>query len=102
MNSERTLSSPTPVEITHRGRRLKRGGDTPHLSLDFESAESELARAGLPAPGSPESMEEFFEKEWMRSLFSLAELFPQELCKCSHVWIVRGDGLVELLDLIEQ
>lgn len=37
-----------------------------------------------------------------RSLFSLAELFPQELCKCSHVWIVRGDGLVELLDLIEQ
>ncbi len=53
-------------------RRLKRGGDAPHLSLDFEGAESELARAGLPAPNSSESMDEFFEKEWMRSLFSLA------------------------------
>lgn len=54
--------------------RLKRGGDAVHLSLDFDSAETELGRAGLvvreiPSPGS---MEEFFEKEWVRSLFSLA------------------------------
>ena len=53
-------------------RRLKRGGDALHLSLDFESAESELARTGLLVPGSKKSMEEFFEKEWVRSLFSLA------------------------------
>ena len=63
--------------------RLKRGGDAVHLSLDFDSAETELGRAGtsLVAQGkaaalreiaSPDSMEEFFEKEWVRSLFSLA------------------------------
>ena len=63
--------------------RLKRGGDAVHLSLDFDSAETELGRAGtsLVAQGkaaalreiaSPDSMEDFFEKEWVRSLFSLA------------------------------
>jgi len=62
--------------------RLKRGGDAVHLSLDFDSAETELGRAGASfvdrdKPGlreiaSPDSMEEFFEKEWVRSLFSLA------------------------------
>ncbi|MBI3670887.1 MAG: sigma-70 family RNA polymerase sigma factor [Acidobacteria bacterium] len=62
-------------------RRLKRGGDAPHLSLDFETAESELARVGLPAPGCTESMEEFFEKEWMRSLFSLAVESLRQECE---------------------
>jgi RNA polymerase sigma factor (sigma-70 family) len=57
--------------------RLKRGGDAVHLSLDFDSAETELGRTGAAsAPlreiASPDSMEEFFEKEWVRSLFSLA------------------------------
>jgi RNA polymerase sigma factor (sigma-70 family) len=55
--------------------RLKRGGDAVHLSLDFDLAETDLGRAGA-APlceiASPDSMEEFFEKEWVRSLFSLA------------------------------
>lgn len=50
-------------------RRLKRGGDAILLSLDFETAEGELARMEPPAPGS---LDEFFEKEWIRSLFSLA------------------------------
>jgi RNA polymerase sigma factor (sigma-70 family) len=56
--------------------RLKRGGDAVHLSLDFDSAETELERAGaalaLREIASPDSIEEFFEKEWVRSLFSLA------------------------------
>ena len=62
--------------------RLKRGGDAVHISLDFDSAETELGRAGAsfvtqdkPAMreiASPDSMEEFFEKEWVRSLFSVA------------------------------
>ncbi len=55
--------------------RLKRGGDAVHLSLDFDSAETELGRSGPAAVreiASPASMEEFFEKEWVRSLFSLA------------------------------
>lgn len=55
--------------------RLKRGGDAVHLSLDFDSAETELGWAPVAAIreiASPDSMEEFFEKEWVRSLFSLA------------------------------
>jgi RNA polymerase sigma factor (sigma-70 family) len=50
-------------------RRLKRGGGAPQLSLEFELAEGELARTGLP---SPERVDEFFEKEWVRSLFAAA------------------------------
>src|SRR2546422_7778462 len=37
-------------------------------SLDFQTAEGELARSEPPAPGT---MEEFFEKDWIRNLFSL-------------------------------
>ncbi|HSA93297.1 MAG TPA: sigma-70 family RNA polymerase sigma factor [Terriglobales bacterium] len=47
-------------------RRLKRGGDAVMLSLDFETAEHELGRSA-PAPA-----EDFFEREWVRSLFELA------------------------------
>ena len=56
------------------GRRQKRGGNIPHLALDFPSAEEELGGAVIdPAKiPSPESLETFFEKEWMRSLLSLA------------------------------
>lgn len=50
-------------------RRLKRGGGRAPLSLEFELAEGELSRTGLP---SPERIDEFFEKEWVRSLFSAA------------------------------
>jgi RNA polymerase sigma factor (sigma-70 family) len=55
--------------------RLKRGGDAVHLSLDFDAAETELGRAEaapLREIASPDLLEEFFEKEWLRSLFSLA------------------------------
>jgi RNA polymerase sigma factor (sigma-70 family) len=55
--------------------RLKRGGDAVLLSLDFDAAETELGRGGPAAVreiASTDSMEEFFEKEWVRSLFSLA------------------------------
>jgi len=54
--------------------RLKRGGDAVHLSLDFDSAETELGRTrpALREIASPDSMEEFFEMEWVRSLFSMA------------------------------
>lgn len=49
--------------------RLKRGGDARMLSLDFGSAEGELFEHP-PAPGA--SPEELFQREWVRSLFSLA------------------------------
>jgi DNA-directed RNA polymerase specialized sigma24 family protein len=54
--------------------RQKRGGNVLHVALDFEEAEGELRErvidpAKLP---DPQSMEDFFEKEWIRSLFTLA------------------------------
>lgn len=50
-------------------RRLKRGGDAAIVPLDFDSAEEELDRVDRPPPVS---MDEFFEKEYVRSLFGLA------------------------------
>ena len=50
-------------------RRLKRGGGADHFSLDFGSAEQELALYVLASDTTPE---EFFHREWVRSLFTLA------------------------------
>jgi hypothetical protein len=62
--------------------RQKRGGHVLHVALDFQKAEGELREqvvepAAIP---SPESMEEFFEKEWIRSLFTLAVEDLRSLC----------------------
>jgi hypothetical protein len=46
------------------------------MSLDFEQAEHELARS-LAAPADPE---EYFEREWARSLFALAVERFREQC----------------------
>jgi RNA polymerase sigma factor (sigma-70 family) len=63
-------------------RRLKRGGAVKHLALDFAAAEQELGAATLDprSLASPDSLEEFFEKEWIRSLFALAVEDLQKLC----------------------
>jgi RNA polymerase sigma factor (sigma-70 family) len=55
-------------------RRQKRGGNVTHVALDFQAAEGELAGATIDAASipSPASLEEFLEKEWVRSLFALA------------------------------
>jgi predicted Ser/Thr protein kinase len=63
-------------------QRQKRGGNVAHVALDFEAAEGELRRqvidpASIP---SPESMEEFFEREWIRSLFTHAIEDLRKLC----------------------
>src|ERR1700722_15153690 len=67
--------------------RQKRGGDVQHLALDFAgvdfaSAEAEFAGTTIDpaATASPESLEEFFEKEWVRSLFALAVEDLRALC----------------------
>ena len=64
------------------GRRQKRGGNIAHVALDFAAAEEELGGAVMdPAViPSPESIEEFFEKEWLRSLFTLAVEELREFC----------------------
>lgn len=63
-------------------RRQKRGGDLPHLALDFARAEEELGGSTIDAAtiASPESLEEFFEKEYVRSLFALAVEDLRLLC----------------------
>src|SRR5712671_6528213 len=65
------------------GRRQKRGGSVPHVALDFAAAEEELGTTAIdPAKiASPESLEEFFEKEWVRSLFALAVEDLRKLCE---------------------
>ena len=50
-------------------RRLKRGGAANSFSLDFENAEIELARYQSSDQSTPE---EYFYREWVRSLFSIA------------------------------
>jgi RNA polymerase sigma factor (sigma-70 family) len=57
-------------------RRLKRGAGSTHLSLDFQEADQELGKI----LGS-ESPEECFDKEWVRSLFSLAVQRLQVRCE---------------------
>ncbi len=64
-------------------QRLKRGGDAAHVSLDFDAAESELMlTAGVAREiASPESIEEWFEKEWVRSLFTMAVESLRDECE---------------------
>jgi len=52
---------------TRNAHRQKRGNAAVHISLDFEEAEHELAAS--TQAGSPE---DYFEKEWVRTLFALA------------------------------
>ena len=50
------------------GRRLKRGGDMDHYQLDFATAETELAAHA----SSDLSAEDYFHREWVRWMFTLA------------------------------
>ena len=63
-------------------RRDKRGGNVTHVALDFQAAEGELTGATIDAASipSPESLEAFFEKEWVRSLFALAVEDLRKFC----------------------
>ncbi len=47
------------------GHRLKRGGGEVHI--DFDAAEAEIGR-----DSSPVTPEEYFHREWVRSMFALA------------------------------
>jgi RNA polymerase sigma factor (sigma-70 family) len=59
-------------------RRLKRGGEAVLLSLEFESAEGELAAAEIP---SGEDLDRYFDGEWVRSLLGLAVDALREECE---------------------
>jgi DNA-directed RNA polymerase specialized sigma24 family protein len=51
------------------GRRIKRGGDVDHYQLDFATAEDELAAHAATTDLSPE---EYFHREWVRWMFTIA------------------------------
>lgn len=51
------------------GSRLKRGGGAAPLPLDFQGAEEELARSPAASGLTPE---EYFHREWVRTLFARA------------------------------
>jgi DNA-directed RNA polymerase specialized sigma24 family protein len=56
------------------GQRLKRGGDAAHYQLDFAAAEDELA-----AHAPTLSPEDYFHREWVRWMFTLAiDAFRQQ------------------------
>ncbi len=63
--------------------RLKRGGLATPVALDFADAEGELDSAAIDVASlaSPVSLDEFFEKEWIRSLFTLAVQDLRTLCE---------------------
>jgi RNA polymerase sigma factor (sigma-70 family) len=50
--------------------RIRRGGNARIVSLDFETAEGELRQYDLPS--NEISPEEYFHREWVRNLFTLA------------------------------
>jgi RNA polymerase sigma factor (sigma-70 family) len=77
-------------------RRLKRGGDVEFQSLDFESAEGELRHVEIP---SPDRVEDFFEREWVRNVFSLSlERLRQDCEQCGKQTHFQ---LLELYDIEE-
>jgi RNA polymerase sigma factor (sigma-70 family) len=58
------------------GRRLKRGGDRYHYQLDFLSAEDELASQA----STHLSPEDYFHREWVRWMFTLAVETLRQRC----------------------
>jgi DNA-directed RNA polymerase specialized sigma24 family protein len=66
-------------------RRLKRGGGAEHVALDFDGAEVELSKAQplLSSSASVESVDDFIEKEFVRSLFGLAVEDLRKFCNSS-------------------
>jgi RNA polymerase sigma factor (sigma-70 family) len=76
--------------------RLKRGGDQPILSLDYEAADGELAQIEVPAR---ENLDDFFAREFVRSLFAMAvEKLRQE---CNERGKAAHFRLFELYDIDE-
>jgi RNA polymerase sigma factor (sigma-70 family) len=65
----RTCADRLFLKQSRDAHRLKRGGNAPHVELDFETAEQELRHTAL---SSSDSIEQYFEREWFRSLFTLA------------------------------
>jgi RNA polymerase sigma factor (sigma-70 family) len=73
--------------------RLKRGGGAVHVELDFSEAEQHLAAANSESP------EDYFEKEWVRTLFALA--LERLRRQCQSAGKTKHFDLFERYDLAE-
>lgn len=62
------------------GKRLKRGGDAEHFQLDFVSAADEFALHAAAAELTPE---DYFHREWVRWMFTLAVEALRAQCRAS-------------------
>jgi RNA polymerase sigma factor (sigma-70 family) len=93
--------------------RQKRGGGVQHLALDFTGAEEELGGGAIDAAAiaSAESLEQFFEKEWIRSLFTLAvedlravsvERGRERAFELFEAYDLEGDGNISYEQLARQ
>lgn len=74
-------------------QRLKRGGGKALLSLDFPSAESELAGV---EPRAPDDLDAYFHREWVKNLFELALADLRRTCETGgkqqqYDWFRRYD-----------
>jgi DNA-directed RNA polymerase specialized sigma24 family protein len=63
--------------------RLKRSGSAPHFSLDFAEAEAELTRSGNEDASFSLAMEDYFYREWARSLFAAAVEALRKECEAN-------------------
>ena len=88
-------------EIKAASRR-KRGGDFAHVALDFSAAEEELRTQAIDPASipSPQSLEDFFEKEWIRSLFSAAVEELRAVCEAREKQ--KAFKLFEAYDLTDE
>jgi DNA-directed RNA polymerase specialized sigma24 family protein len=86
---------------TKAARRLKRGGAAPHFSLDFDAAEVEFTRAksSLPPAAPPQALDDFLEKEFIRSLFGRTVESLREACatrgKQLHFQVFEAYDLID-------
>jgi DNA-directed RNA polymerase specialized sigma24 family protein len=79
--------------------RIKRGGGATILSLDFDGAEEQL---GIGSPPAANAIDDYFEKEWARSVFSLAlESFRRHMIETSKETHLRLFELYMLADEAE-
>jgi RNA polymerase sigma factor (sigma-70 family) len=91
----RTCADRLYLNQSRDAQRLKRSGGATHLPLDFDTAEREL-----PKGSAAESIEEYFEKEWVRSLFSFALERLRAQCESSGKAV--HFALFERYDLAEE
>ena len=85
------------TNVRKANRRKKRAGGWTHVSLDFESAESEFHRYQATNNISPE---EYFHREWARSLFEVVLEALRKKCDASGKQV--HFQLFELYDLGEE